>query len=40
MTLLTKGQGNNLCQKCEIPLRGYPEDDIDGVDINKFTYWK
>lgn len=40
MTLLTKGQGNKLCKKCEIPLRGYPEDDIEGVDINRFTYWK
>lgn len=39
MTLLTKGQGNELCRTCEIPLRSYPEDDIDGVDIKRFSYW-
>lgn len=40
MTLLTKSQGNELCRNCEIPLRGYPEDDLDGVDIERFDYWR
>lgn len=40
MTLLTKGQKNEMCRECEIPLRGYPEDDIDGISIEQFDYWR
>jgi len=40
MTILTKGENHELCKSCEIPLRGYPEDDIDGIDIKRFDYWK
>ncbi len=40
MTLKTKGLGNSLCAQCDIPLRDFPEDDIDDFPLDKLQYWK
>lgn len=38
MMLKTKGLGNSLCAQCDIPLRDFPEDDIDDFPIEKLNY--
>lgn len=38
MMLKTKGLGNEICKNCEIPLRGFAEDDIDDFPIEKLSY--
>lgn len=38
MTLLTKGKGCKACKNCELPLRDFPEDDIDDFPIKKLKY--
>ena len=38
MTLKTKGLGNSLCALCDIPLRDFPEDNIDDFPIEKLSY--
>lgn len=39
MMLKTKGLNIELCKNCEIPLRDFSEDDIDGFPIEKLSYW-
>ena len=36
--LNTKGQCFKACRSCEIPYRDMPEDSVDGIDTNRFSY--
>lgn len=40
MMLRTKGEAHEWCRKCDIPLRGYDEDNIDDFPIDKLSYWE
>lgn len=39
MMLKTRGEGHEWCEKCDIPLRGYAEDNIDDFSADKLSYW-
>lgn len=38
MQLKTHGSQHSLCATCEIPLRDLPEDNIDGIDVDRLSY--
>lgn len=38
MTLETKSMGCQICSQCELPLRGFEEDDIDDFPVDKLSF--
>lgn len=38
MQLENKRYMNKSCKECELPLRDYPEDNIDGFPIERLSY--